>query len=223
MIGGVPYTIRALNREQYPEGLEVIGTDKFKSFIGKALMNEILNHSAHSGKTYEDYSEGKDEAKQHMLEYAMSHTPEETEQYRQNTIAAGLALAQGNPYPAYGLDNMFANMLTGTLASTEQGAAEKIKEGNYLEGGLEATSPFLFNSGPIGNVARFVYGGYHLLDENGLQKTGRELLNGNYWNAAKSFAGDLGNAFLTGAGAYGMTNDALNLAARLGSADAKSI
>ena len=223
MIEGVPYTIRALNKAQYPEGLEVIGTNKFKNFVGQALMNSILHYNAYNGKTYEDYGEGKDKAAQHMQEYAMTHTPEETEQYRRNTIIAGLALAQGNPYPAYGLDNMFANLLTGTLASTEQGAAEKIKEGNYLEGGLEAASPFLFNSGPIGNIARSVYGGYHLLNENGLQKTGRELLNGNYWNAAKSFAGDLGNALLTGVGAYGMTNDALNLAARLGNADAKSI
>ena len=133
--------------------------------------------------------------------------------------------------PADDLDSVFADVLTGGIASTEKMASDQLKEGinngnwkDIFSGTATALSPLMFASGPARPFATTLFGADRLLvDPNGIQKTGRELLNGNYWNAAKSFAGDVFNGAIAGVGMYGMADDALNLAARLGSTDAKSI
>ena len=133
--------------------------------------------------------------------------------------------------PADDLDTVIADMATAGIASTEKMASDQLKEGinngnwrDIVNGAATAFSPLTIPAGPLRPFATTLFGVDRLfVDPNGIQKTGRELLNGNYWNAAKSFAGDVFNGAIAGVGAYGIADDALNLAARLGNANAKSI
>ena len=94
------------------------------------------------------------------------------------------------------LSPFFANLMTGMYASAAQQGVEDIKNGKYITGISELASPLMFGENAWNNVAQAIYGGIHLLNDNGVRKTWNEIKNGNYGSAALSGAGDLFNLAL---------------------------
>lgn len=114
------------------------------------------------------------------------------------------------------LSPFFANLMTGMYASAAQQGVEDIKNGKYITGVSELASPLMFGENAWNNVAQSIYGGVHLLNDNGVRKTWNEIKNGNYGSAALSGAGDLFNLVLTGVGGNQVYNSALDQLARRG-------
>ena len=111
------------------------------------------------------------------------------------------------------LDRWFANALTlGTISQNEHGVntlRNANNFGDYASGTLDILGPAMLLSGPFGNAYRTLYGTYHLANEEGLPKTYREFVAGNYRNAAKSLAGDAINAMIATHGGMGSYEKAL--------------
>lgn len=107
------------------------------------------------------------------------------------------------------LDRNFADMFTFGYGTAAQQAAKDWKNGKYLNSILGFGSPMFWGSGPLGNVYRTAFGTYHLANEEGVPKTYREFMAGNYGNAAKSLAGDAFNALIATHGVKGLYGDAL--------------
>ena len=117
---------------------------------------------------------------------------------------------------------LFADMMTLGTASQMEHGADQIRQGDYVKGGFNMVAPLLFAKGPVGNVLRLLYGGYHLANDEGIPKTVREFSNGNYGRGAVSLVGDVVNGVLAGSGLYGTANNIRNYAAQLGNQTAKA-
>lgn len=107
------------------------------------------------------------------------------------------------------LSPFIANLLTGMYATAAQEGWNNIKNGNYFTGAAEVLSPLMFGENIWNKVAQGVYGGIHLLNENGIPKTWEEIKKGNYGRAALSGAGDLFNLTLAGVGGNQVYRSAL--------------
>lgn len=95
------------------------------------------------------------------------------------------------------LTPFFANLMTGGYAEAAKRGWEDIKNKKYFTGGTEILSPLMFGENYWNNLAQGLYGGVHLLNDNGIPKTWREIKEGNYGNAALSGMGDTFNLLLT--------------------------
>ena len=94
------------------------------------------------------------------------------------------------------LTPFFANLMTGGYAEAAKRGWEDIKNKKYFTGGTEILSPLMFGENYWNNLAQGLYGGIHLLNDNGVPKTWREIKEGNYGNAALSGIGDALNLLL---------------------------
>jgi len=84
-----------------------------------------------------------------------------------------------------------------------------ILNGKYFTGASEVLSPLMFGESAWNKVAQGIYGGVHLLNENGVPKTWREIKEGNYGNAALSAAGDALNLTMATVGGNQVYNSIL--------------
>ena len=111
------------------------------------------------------------------------------------------------------LDRWVADALSlGTVSQSERGIntlRNASSMGDYVSGTLDTLGPAMFLSGPLGNAYRAAFGAYHLTNHEGLPKTYREFMAGNYGNAARSLAGDAFNALIATHGGMGAYEDAL--------------
>ncbi len=69
------------------------------------------------------------------------------------------------------LTPFFANLMTGGYAEAAKRGWEDIKNKKYFTGGTEILSPLMFGENYWNNLAQGLYGGVHLLNDNGIPKT----------------------------------------------------
>lgn len=201
--------------------------DKSDELRDETATQQAIIDNVYKGMSDEQIAQSQSDAEQALYDYRLTHTDEETEQYRQDLERQAIYNILHPTSPAEQLQEGLGTALSLGIKDIERGAAEKFQNassiGDYTEAGFEALSPFLFNNAYLGNGLRLLYGGYHLADENGVRKTWRELKQGNYGNAALSATGDLLNAGLAVAGGSGMYDMGLDIAAKLGNTNAKAI
>lgn len=119
------------------------------------------------------------------------------------------------PYDASDMDEFFGNLILPGIFSQLKSGGENIAKGNYKEGLNNYLGLALFGPGAIGNILRFGYGAYHLLNEDGIPKTFGLALgsrnDGVTGNRAVdtgiSLFGDLLNAGIGYSGSNGLIRD----------------
>lgn len=194
-----------------------------KSALNRYNTDKAIIDNAYQGKTYEEIAEAKERARQTMDEYAQEHTNEGLALYKdqlQNQAIQGL-IEEANRDPAKDLEWGLGNALSLGTLSAEKQAVDDFNNGNYTGAILNAARPLMLGEGLAGNLARFTLGGIDLTrDFSGAYQDWNQR---DYRNLVGRLPGIGLDALIFGTGAYGVTNDALNMAAQLGNTNAKAI